>query len=123
MASPSSMRSNVAYRSSLKSPSRRTSRPLIESVSMLARRVPNREQPFDGADVADASLASVVFESGAIGTFASTHLLRWPHRIGLHLVSDGMVIELSEFELMVDVGHGRPITPARRDPFVAELRD
>jgi predicted dehydrogenase len=95
----------------------------IDSVAMLSRRLPGRQQPFDGADVADASLASVVFASGAIGTFASTHLLRWPHRIGLHLVSDGMVLELSEFELMVDVGRGRPTTPARRDPFVAELRD
>jgi predicted dehydrogenase len=89
----------------------------------LMRRVPRRQRAIPDADVADASLVSVVFASGAIGVFASTHLPRWPHRIGLHLVSDGMVLELSEFELIVDVGRGRPATPPRRDPFVAELRD
>ena len=57
------------------------------------------------------------------GTFASTHLLGWPHRVGLHLVSDSMVLELSEAELMVDVGRGRPVTRPSRDPFLAELRD
>jgi predicted dehydrogenase len=92
-------------------------------VSTITRQVPDRERPFPDADVADASLVSVVFDSGAIGTFASTHLLRWPHRIGLHLVSEALVIELSEFELMVDIGQGRPTTRATRDPFVAELRD
>jgi predicted dehydrogenase len=92
-------------------------------VGTITRQVPDRERAFPDADVADASLASVVFETGAIGTFASTHLLRWPHRIGLHLVCDGMVIELSESELMVDVGQGRPTTRPARDPFVAELRD
>jgi predicted dehydrogenase len=94
-----------------------------EVVSTIVRHAPGRDRGFPDADVADASVASVVFESGAIGTFASTHLLRWPHRIGLHLVSDGMVLELSEAELMIDVGRGRPITRPTRDPFLAELRD
>lgn len=92
-------------------------------VSTITRHAPDRERAFPEADVADASLASVIFDSGAIGTFASTHLLRWPHRIGLHLISEGMVIELSEFELMVDLGQGRPTTRPARDPFLAELRD
>jgi Predicted dehydrogenases and related proteins len=92
-------------------------------VSTIVRHAPDRQHAFPDADVADASLASVVFDSGAIGTFASTHLLRWPHRIGLHLVSDGMVLELSESELIIDVGQGRPVTRPGRDPFVAELRD
>src|SRR5450759_1049852 len=92
-------------------------------VSTIVRHAPDRQHAFPDADVADASLAGVVFDSGAIGTFASTHLLRWPHRIGLHLVSDGMVLELSESELIIDVGQGRPVTRPGRDPFVAELRD
>lgn len=92
-------------------------------VSTVVRHVPGRERAFPDADVADASVVSVVFDSGAVGAFASTHLLRWAHRVGLHLVSDGMVLELSEGELMVDVGRGRPVTRASRDPFLAELRD
>jgi len=94
-----------------------------EVVSTIVRHAPGRDRGFPDADVADASVASVVFESGAIGTFASTHLLGWPHRVGLHLVCDGMVLELSESELMIDVGRGRPVTRPTRDPFLAELRD
>jgi predicted dehydrogenase len=92
-------------------------------VSAIARRAPGRQHAFKDADVADASLATVVFESGAIGTFASTHLLRWAHRIGLHLVCDGLVLELAESELVVDVGKGRPVTRPTRDAFLAELGD
>jgi predicted dehydrogenase len=95
----------------------------IVSLTTVERHTPNRDRAFPDTDVADASLTTVVFDSGAIGTFSSTHLLRWAHRIGLHLVSDGMVLELSERELMVDIGQGRPVTQPIVDPFVAELRD
>jgi predicted dehydrogenase len=74
------------------------------------------------ADVFDVSLATLHFASGALGNMASTCLLNWPHRIGLHLFSEGMAIELSEFELMVDVGQGRPVRAAQGDPFVREDR-
>jgi predicted dehydrogenase len=73
---------------------------------------------FPKADIDDVSTATLRFETGAVGSISSTSLLRWSHRIGLHTVSDGMMIELAEFELMVDVGQGRPVTPADGDPFV-----
>jgi len=78
---------------------------------------------FPEADVWDVSVATLHFTSGALGTMASTCLLQWPHRIGLHLFSEGQVIELSEFEIMVDVGQGRPVRPAAGDPFAREDRD
>ena len=78
---------------------------------------------FPGADIDDASAVTLQFESGAVGTIASTCLLNWPHRIGLHLFSEGMAIELSEFELKVDVGQGRPVQCAEGDPFAREDRD
>ncbi|MBA2254649.1 MAG: Gfo/Idh/MocA family oxidoreductase [Chloroflexi bacterium] len=78
---------------------------------------------FPDADILDASVASLRFRSGAVGSVASTALLAWPHRIGLHLFSDRLAIELSEFELLVDVGKGRPIQLAEGDPFVREDRD
>ena len=34
-----------------------------------------------------------------------------------------MAIELSEFEMMIDVGQGRPMQPAQGDPFWREDRD
>lgn len=78
---------------------------------------------FPDFEACDVSVASLKFESGAIGSIASTCLLNWPHRVGLHLFCEAMVIELSEFELMVDTGHGRPVTRAEGDPFVREDRD
>ncbi|GMA15459.1 Gfo/Idh/MocA family oxidoreductase (plasmid) [Deinococcus metallilatus] len=77
---------------------------------------------FPGADVQDVTAATLHFASGAIGTVASTCLLNWPHRIGLHLYAEGLALELSEFELMVDVGRGRPVQRAEGDPFVREDR-
>jgi predicted dehydrogenase len=93
----------------------------VESVGAVAVRTARAEP--HGGDVADAYAATAVFEGGAIGSFTSTSLTRWPHRIGLHLVSEAMVLELSEFELMIDVGRGRPVERAAGDPFVAELTD
>lgn len=74
-------------------------------------------------DVDDASTATLQFETGAIGSISSTSLLNWPHRIGLHTFSPSLVIELSEFEMLVDIGQGRPVTPSQVDPFVLEDRD
>lgn len=81
------------------------------------------ERPdFPQADVDDVTSATLYFASGAVGTIASTCLLNWPHRIGLHLFSEGMAIELSEFEIMIDIGQGRPVRRAEGDPFLREDR-
>jgi predicted dehydrogenase len=93
----------------------------IESVGAVAVHT-DRKEPH-GGDVADAYAATAVFASGAIGSFTSTSLTRWPHRIGLHLISEAMVLELTEFEIMIDVGRGRPVEAATGDPFMAELTD
>lgn len=77
---------------------------------------------YPAADVLDVTVATLHFASGALGTMTSTCLLNWPHRIGLHLFCEGLAIELSEFELMIDVGQGRPIRRAEGDPFVREDR-
>jgi predicted dehydrogenase len=87
----------------------------------VGRRTPRAQ--FPDADMLDTSVVTLHFAGGAIGSVASTCLLNWPHRIGLHLFAEGMAIELSEFELMVDVGHGRSIQLASDDPFVREDRD
>lgn len=74
-------------------------------------------------DVFDVSVATLHFDTGALGNMASTCLLNWPHRIGLHLFCEGMVIEMTEFEIMVDMGRGRPLQKAEGDAFVREDRD
>lgn len=71
---------------------------------------------FPGADVATASTAALRFASGAIANLSATCLLRWTHRVGLHVFADGLALELSEHDIMVDVGRGRPVRGAEGDP-------
>lgn len=98
-------------------------RVLVGEVTNVYAIGARRERPaFADADVYDVSLATLKFASGAIGNMASTCLLNWPHRIGLHLFCDGMALELSEFEIMIDVGRGRPVRRAEGDPFLREDR-
>lgn len=61
---------------------------------------------FPDADVCDISTATLRFEDGALGSVSSTCLLRWAHRIGLHLFANELAIELTEFDVIVDVGRG-----------------
>ena len=92
----------------------------VESVFAAGASIPRAE--FPDMDVCDVSVATLRFKTGALGQMASTCLLKWPHRIGLHLFGDGLAIELSEFEIMIDIGRGRPVRAAEGDPFVREDR-
>lgn len=97
---------------------------LVGEVSRVTAISARTDRPaFPDATICDVSAATLEFSGGAIGTVASTCLLTWPHRIGLHLFGEGLAMELSEFELMVDVGQGRPVQRAEGDPFVREDRD
>ena len=78
---------------------------------------------FPGLDVPTVSTASLRFASGAIANFASTCLLGWNHRVGLHLFGDRLAVELTDHDLMVDVGRGRPVRGAEGDPVWREDRD
>lgn len=82
----------------------------------------DREQ-FPGLDVATASTASLRFANGAIGNLASTCLLNWGHRVGLHVFGEGLALELTDHDIMIDVGAGRPVQHAQGDPVWREDRD
>ena len=97
---------------------------LVGEVTRMYAASAKTERPaFPSADVGDVSVAALHFASGALGTVSSTCLLRGPHRIGLHLFCEGMVVEMSEFDIMVGVGQGSPLQQAQGDPFVREDRD
>ncbi len=82
------------------------------------------ERPdFGGLDVPTVSTASLRFASGAIGNIGATCLLNWSHRVGLHLFGEGLAIELTDHDIMVDVGAGRPVRRAEGDPVRREDRD
>jgi predicted dehydrogenase len=59
------------------------------------------------------SVASLRFASGAVGTVASTCLLPRLHRAGVQVVADGLSLELSETELVVEAD-------GRRDAWTAD---
>jgi predicted dehydrogenase len=73
--------------------------------------------------VGDVSAATLHFDSGALGTIASTCLLKWRDQVGLQLISEGSIIELSEYDMVINLGQGRPVVPVRVNAFVREDRD
>lgn len=76
-----------------------------------------RDRPdVPGLDIPTASGATLRFASGAIATLSATCLLRWTHRVGLHVFADGLALEITDHDLMVDVGRGRPVRGAEGDP-------
>lgn len=97
---------------------------LVGDVSQVFGLVGHTDRTaFPDLDVPTVSTASLRFASGAIGNIGSTCLLNWGHRIGLHLFSEGMALELTDHDLMVDVGAGRPVRQAEGDPIWREDRD
>ena len=86
------------------------------------------EAALPAADIHDVSVATLRFASGAVGTVASTCVLPRLHRAGVHIVADGLSLELTETELLVENGRREAWTAdadARPRPdrdFVAAVR-
>jgi predicted dehydrogenase len=73
------------------------------------------EAALPAADIHDVSVATLRFASGAVGTVASTCLLPRLHRAGVQVVGDGLSLELSETELVVEVDGERLAWTAAAD--------
>ena len=86
---------------------------VTEVYGLAARRA---RPDFPDVDVPTASTAALRFASGAIANLSATCLLRWSHRVGLHVFADGLALEITDHDLMVDVGQGRPVRGADGDP-------
>nr|WP_229583002.1 glycosyltransferase [Paracoccus sp. S-4012] len=93
---------------------------VTEVFGLSARR--DRED-FTGLTVPTATAATLRFASGALANLAATCLLRWNHRVGLHVFADALALEITDFDLMVDTGQGRPVRRAEGDPVWREDRD
>jgi predicted dehydrogenase/glycosyltransferase involved in cell wall biosynthesis/NADPH:quinone reductase-like Zn-dependent oxidoreductase len=78
---------------------------------------------YPGLDVPAVTTASLTFETGVLGTIASTCVLGWSHKVGLNIFADRLAIELTDHDIMVDVGAGRPVRQAEGDPVWREDRD
>lgn len=93
---------------------------VTEVFGLAARR--DRDD-FQGLTVPTATAATLRFASGALANLAATCMLRWNHRVGLHVFADALALEITDFDLMVDVGRGRPVRRAEGDPVWREDRD
>lgn len=93
----------------------------VQSVHAVGNHLPRGSHP--DLDVATASVATLKFDGGAVATFSATCLLNWAHRTGLHLFANGLAIELSDRDVMIDVGRGRDPKGAEGDPVWREDRD
>jgi predicted dehydrogenase/glycosyltransferase involved in cell wall biosynthesis/NADPH:quinone reductase-like Zn-dependent oxidoreductase len=97
---------------------------LVGEVTDVYGRVAHKDRPdFPGLDVPTVTTASLTFETGIVANLASTCLLGWNHRVGLHIFADRLAIELTDRDIMVDVGRGRPVRGADGDPVWREDRD
>jgi predicted dehydrogenase len=76
---------------------------------------PTTEAALPAADVHDVSVASLRFASGAVGTVASTCLLPRLHQAGVQVIAEGLSLELSETELVVEVDGRRSAWEADAD--------
>lgn len=97
---------------------------LVGEVTEVYGRAGHSDRPdFPGLDVPTVTTANLTFETGVVANIASTCLLGWNHRIGLHIFADRLAIELTDREIMIDVGRGRPVRGADGDPVWREDRD
>lgn len=78
---------------------------------------------YPGFDVPAVTTANLTFRSGAIANISSTCLLGWNHKVGLNIFADHLAIELTDHDITVDVGAGRPVRQAAGDPVWREDRD
>ncbi len=96
---------------------------LGEVVEVYGRTAYRERDDFPGLDVPTTTTATLTFASGVVANIASTCLLGWNHRVGLHMFADKLAIELTDHDIMVDTGHGRPQRRAEGDPVWREDRD
>ncbi|WP_082490608.1 glycosyltransferase [Aureimonas sp. Leaf454] len=97
---------------------------LVGEVTEVYGRAGHVDRPdFPGLDVPTVTTASLTFDTGVVANISSTCLLGWNHRVGLHIFADKLAIELTDRDIMVDVGRGRPVRGADGDPVWREDRD
>ncbi|WP_246422967.1 glycosyltransferase [Mycoplana azooxidifex] len=97
---------------------------LVGEVTDVYGRTSFRERPeFPGFDVPAVTTANLTFQSGVIASISSTCLLGWSHKVGLNIFADRLAIEVTDHDIMVDVGSGRPVRQAKGDPVWREDRD
>jgi predicted dehydrogenase len=93
----------------------------VSEVHAYAARA--QSPPVPNSDIDDVSVGNLRFASGAVGTVTSTCLLPRLQRAGLHVVADGLSLELSETALVVETKGKCSVWSAEGDARLRPDRD
>jgi predicted dehydrogenase len=88
----------------------------VAEVSAMGNGTP---PPVEGADVDGATVATLRFADGAVGTLAATCVLGWKQRAGLEIFADGLYLGITENELVIRDSDGERTVPG--DPEAARV--
>ena len=78
--------------------------------------------PGGRGDIDHVAAGTLRFAAGAVGALTTSCLLPRGHRVGLEVVADGLVLAITERELVIDDGERRTV-PVGVDPFRREDAD
>jgi predicted dehydrogenase len=98
-------------------------RALVGEVAEVSAAAARAAPAAPGADVDQVGAATLRFASGAVGTLSSTSLLTWWDAMGVRLIGDGLLLELSADELLVRTADGERRYPAASDPRARNLAE
>ena len=95
---------------------------------VLSVAAAERAAPDGRGDVPAAASALLWFGSGAVGSISSARVLGWRHRVALHVVAEGLVVEVAErgltdHELRVVTADGEEVLRSEENPIAAEDRE
>lgn len=76
-------------------------RHLVGEVTEVTAAANGTPPPVEGADVDGATVATLRFAGGAVGSLAATCVLGWKQRAGLEIYADGLALDISETGLVV----------------------
>jgi len=98
----------------------------VDTVHAVELAPPGRE-PLDG-HVPAASVVTLRFANGAIGTISASRVLPARHRVGLQVICDGIIVEvcersLSDHEVRVVTDAGEAVQQSDEDPIETEDRE
>lgn len=87
-----------------------------------------RPAPDGPGDVPAAASALLRFASGAVGSISSARVLGWRHRVALHLIADGLAVEITErslmdHELRVVTPEGEDVSRSEENAILTEDRE
>jgi predicted dehydrogenase len=92
----------------------------VAEVHAVASGAPPPGCTGEACDLVDAAtVATLRFAGGGVGTLATTCLLGWKHQAGLQVYADGLALEITEAELRYDAGSGPTVVA---DPGEAKRR-